>query len=102
MEYLGGPLSFDYGPVLAGAVCGLVLAAFLRIPAVAAMIALAIAGVLIWAILADPTGPTAVFEAGATRLGQLASTGFLTGLLLGKSAVSLVHGLASGALRKRR
>lgn len=88
--------TFEHEQVLAGAISGLVLSALLRNRAVATLVATAIAGALVWAIVAEPEGPTALFEAGATRLSQLATHGFLTGMLLAKAGVSIVHSLAGG------
>ena len=95
--------AFDYGQVLAGAVSGLALSLLLRNRTVATLTATALAGALLWFILADPAGPKALYQAGAARLTELATQGFLTGALLGKAAVSIIQGLAhSGAERKRR
>lgn len=90
-------LGYDYGPLLAGAASGLLLSVLLRIPAVAVTVAMALAGALCWAILGEPEGPTALFEAAATRMTELAASGFLTGMLVSKAAASVVQGLVNGA-----
>ncbi len=100
MERIG--IAFDSGAVLAGAVSGLILAVLLRIPAVALPIAIGISAVLAWSILADPAGPTALFEAATERLGQLVSTGFLTGALVAKSLASILQGLGRALGPRRR
>lgn len=104
-ESFQSALAFDYGPVLAGAVSALVLSWLLRVRAVALLVATAIAGVLIWAIVGEEAQPAALFDLAAARLGELVSTGFLTGMLLANGAVSLIRGLvrtASGKDRRRR
>ena len=93
---------FEHDQLLAGALSGLALSALLRNRAVATLLATAIAGGLVWAILAAPDGPMAVYEAGAARLSELASEGFLTGALLAKTGVSIVESLARPGRGGRR
>jgi len=103
-EALQTPLAFDYGPVLAGAASALVLSWLLRIRAVAVLVATIIASALIWAIAGEEAQPAALFDAAAARLGELVSTGFLTGMLLANGAASLIRGLvrtADGDKRRR-
>ena len=94
--------TFGHEQLLAGAVSGLVLSALLRNRTVATLLATGIAGALVWAIVGDPDGPTALFEAGAERLSELATQGFLTGMLLAKTCVSIVESLAGSGQGRRR
>lgn len=103
MEISEIAFAFDYGQVLAGAVSGLALGMLLRNRTVATLVALGLAWGLLWFILIDPEGPTALFDAAAQRLTELATQGFLTGALLAKAGVSLVQGLSRpGTSRSRR
>ena len=94
--------TFEHDQLLAGAVSGLVLSALLRNRFVATLLATGIAGSLVWAILAEPDGPTALFETAATRLSHLATHGFLTGMLLAKTCVSIVESMAGTGRGGRR
>ena len=103
METSEFTFAFDYGQVLAGAISGLALGMLLRNRTVATLIATGLTGGLLWFILVDPDGPTALFDAAAQRLTELATQGFLTGALLAKAGVSLVQGLSrSGTGRSGR
>lgn len=93
---------FEHDQLLAGALSGLALSALLRNRAVATLLATAIAGGIVWAILVAANGPTALFEAGAARLSELASEGFLTGALLAKTGVSIIESLARPGRGGRR
>lgn len=93
---------FEHDQLLAGALSGLALSALLRNRAVATLLATAIAGGIVWAILVAADGPTALFEAGAERLSELASEGFLTGALLAKTGVSIIESLARPGRGERR
>lgn len=90
---------FDYGTLLAGGVSGLLLAMLLQIRWVAILVATGLAAALLWTILDTGSHPAAVFELLATRLQGLAATGFLTGMLIAKSAAALVRGLVRTAGR---
>ena len=69
----------------------------LQVRWVAVLVATGLAAALLWSILDTGSHPAAVFELLATRLQGLASTGFLTGMLIAKSAAVLVRGLVRTA-----
>jgi len=99
-----GQLAFDYGAVLSGAASALLLGTLLRVRVIAILVATAIVAALLWAIFVEDAAPVVPFQLMAARLGELVSTGFLTGMLLANSAASLIRGLvrtADGDNRRR-
>ena len=90
-------LSFE--SFLAGALAGIALAALLRVPAVATTVAIVLALAIIAFLAGGEQLGQGLPELIGARLTELASTGTLSGLVLGKSLAAVMDGLVRGARR---
>lgn len=89
---------FDLTAVFTGLLFALVMSELLRIGPVAIMVALLVAGGLVWTLF-QGGGPavTRLVETAVMHLETSATTGFLTGAFLGKSLSALLAGLRQAA-----
>lgn len=95
--------SFDLAAVTAGAFFAIIMASLLRIGHVAVMVAMSIAGGLVWTLIqGDGLGMTDLAKTAISFLESSASTGFLSGAVIGKSLISLLDGLTKAARPKHR
>lgn len=93
---------YDTGEIAKGVLAALTLGVLLRVRLVAVLAATVLVFVIAWVLFATPDSGREMLDAFAARLGAMAGTGMLTGLLAGATLASLLGGLVRTAQGRSR